>query len=112
MRGEYVRLVSNSPRPSTIAERWKRQYYKDIPKPKWYDHGKENIYLALMLLPDDATIEQIAKAIGNNSWTHSFCTFCSTYTLRAVEMGERYSSRPVCQTCIKEAWDLLSNQVG
>lgn len=106
MRAKYVTLV----RPSKgIAERWRTQYER--PNGNWpvTAHGSSmDIHEALCALGEDPDPDDVAKIIGNKSWSYHSCSGCGDYYHRLVEIGE-YEQKSYCKTCLTEALALLED---
>jgi hypothetical protein len=82
----------------SVAERWRRQY----------PDSREDVQAALDALDlSEATAEQIDKIIGNQSWTHLFCSSCCDYTNRGVT-SFGYEQVNVCAACLKHAVEAIS----
>jgi len=111
MRPKFVRLATQP--LSTVAERWKRQYYETADM-IWKRYqcsigsSSKEIYDKLVALGDNPTWQDINAIIGNLSWTHVSCDGCSEYVLVAVSIGEYDSKNKYCPTCVAEAAALLA----
>lgn len=82
----------------SIAERWRDQYF-DNGTWKFCKGGAEAIYNQLVKLPNSATEEDIAKVIGNGSWTKIGCDSCG----ESVDVVAIFDDDYVCLTCLRAA---------
>lgn len=84
-----------------VAQQWRKNYERSFDA--WPD--KKFVYLALQELNGSGTEEQIAKIIGNDSWTRNKCDECGKDAQTTVQLGaEPDHDTPtvfVCLTCIK-----------
>jgi hypothetical protein len=88
-----------------VAEAWRRQYQRDG---KWADTVKGSsraTYRKLCALGKRPGIAQVAKVIGNKSWSYLTCAGCRAHIVRAVQIGESWdTSAPLfCECCLDEA---------
>ncbi len=104
MRPKYVSIEVATAR--NVAERWRSQYGNDWPNTALGQ--SKDIYDKLCDLGLNPLIEDVAKIIGNQSWSYISCDGCSDYIERAVRLGDTYSeSKRYCATCIAEAHQVL-----
>src|SRR5262245_25601665 len=99
-----MRLINN--KPANVADEWKRQYYNE--KTGWRPvlrGSSGEIYAKILAANGDAKL--IDQAIGNDSWTRSWCMECKDYHDSAVELdGGDYGSS-YCAKCLRQAVQLL-----
>lgn len=92
-----------------VANRWRQQY----PQGKAYwPRDSEETYTALVALDKEtATPEQIAKIIGNESWTRLRCDECEEDVTALLTVGEEpdYESATasICLSCLEKAASYL-----
>ena len=100
-----MQVIVGCTQAAEIAARWKAQYLRDG---KWENctAGSERVYNSLLSCGD--TAEAIDAIIGNQAWTHLFCEECKEFVDRAVEFGEGYDSKIVCEPCLKAACAMIS----
>jgi hypothetical protein len=112
-----VSVVTQEKINTTVAERWKGQYYDREGADRWMIVGRREsskvIYDKLCALGANATVEAIAAIIGNDSWTNAYCSACEKPTLPVV-LFERFSEHSdssedthICSRCIALARGLL-----
>ena len=75
------------------------------------DRTVGGILKALDALDEACTADQVAAAIGNKSWSHSYCAECQQYVIKAVEVGED-PSVVLCVSCARAAAALASVTIG
>jgi hypothetical protein len=98
----------------TVAKRWREQY----PGPQDVQGTRGDTWRALRALDvEAATVEDVARIIGNDSWTSIKCDACGRYDCElAVEVGELadYETRTatLCAGCLLDAADLLPGTVA
>jgi len=98
------------------AERWRESYFGGHGD-KWRQGtlscGKtaEEIYDLLCLLGPDPAREDVAKIIGNKSWSYLSCDGCNEQVVYTVSIGE-YEPKQYCKTCLSEALAVLSEVSG
>lgn len=83
-----------------VAERWKRQYYRDGQWTNTYTGDSQAVYQKLV---GAKTPADVAAAIGNDSWTGYTCHECGQRAEVAVRVGQdedadRYAD--LCLTCV------------
>lgn len=100
LRPKYVTVVHAN--PGSVAERWWSQY-------KYSERGSTGgvgdkilIYDELIALGPMPSAEDVARVIGNKSWSYLMCDGCNSYELTLVSIGE-YEAKSYCKTCIAEA---------
>lgn len=82
-----------------VADRWRKQYPEDG-RVLVRGQKSKDIQDALDALPVDAPPSKAAKIIGNQGWTHPFCTCCSQYVENAIEFGDDYPVA-ICVPCLE-----------
>jgi hypothetical protein len=90
-----------------VAERWSQQY-----PPENWPGAKQDIAKKVRELGDRANPDEVAKAIGNESWTHPHCDSCGTYVKRAVAYANGDRDFMVCEPCIIAAMAALTSTHG
>jgi hypothetical protein len=83
-----------------VADRWRSQY-TDANRALSGGRSVKEIQDALDALASDADPALADKVIGNQSWTHPYCSCCSNYVKAAVQFGTDYPV-VVCEPCMKE----------
>ena len=88
-----------------VAERWFKQYRKEIEAPPRRTTTRDpiDIYNQLCALGTNPSIDAVAEVIGNKSWTHIFCAGCTEYVTVAIELGNYDDTRQYCCDCINRA---------
>jgi hypothetical protein len=86
-----------------IVKRWEEQYGKRPP-----EKDKADILERLKALDrKTCNAEDVARAIGNTSWTELRCDGCRKYVTEAVTVGEEpdyeSSTADLCRDCVAEA---------
>jgi hypothetical protein len=94
------------------AERWREQYLgpvggRWIPQPE-----KKAIHEALVALGPSPEPADVARVIGNDSWTDpGACDGCGKKVTAAVRVGDEpdyeSSTAALCRGCLREALSLL-----
>lgn len=63
---------------------------------------------------ETATVEEVNKIIGNNSWTRLTCNECGAHVTAVIEVGEPsdYESRTahLCRPCLERALEFLARE--
>ncbi len=110
-RPKYVAVVRGDS-CSRIAHRWHSQYCQSGVWSNNVNGSTEAIYNAIVYLGDDATPDQIAAVIGNQTWTHLSCYGCATYQVRMVAIGDDDEAKSYCLQCLAEAYALALEMEG
>lgn len=63
---------------------------------------RAGVHERLVALGEAPSIEDVAKIVGNQSWSYLSCEGCSDYVERGVRIGE-FEAKIYCATCIGEA---------
>lgn len=102
MRAKYVHIETASARD--VLDRWLGNYPDGKCTP-----DKQAITERLRLLGSQPSIDDVAEAIGNKSWSYLACDGCSEYIKIGVRIGDEYSDkeRIYCAICIAEAAEIL-----
>jgi hypothetical protein len=101
VRAKYVEIITAS--AYMVADKWEKQYCING---KWSSDDNFQTYRKLRALGDDPSIGEVAKIIGNQSWSHISCAGCPNYVDIAVSIGN-YEPRSYCFTCIREAHQVM-----
>ncbi len=95
-----------------VAERWRTQYQY---KGKWTvtvsgDSGK--VYKRLCTLGGNPGIDDVAKVIGNKSWSYLSCSACGEEVTRAANLTRDYSDNEIllCEACLKDGLQALTSE--
>lgn len=100
-----------------VAARWKEQYCNaDGTWRTTMSGDTQPTYEALRTLdPETATVEIIAKIIGNDSWTRGDCTACGEPEFPVVlfeafsEYGGETKETRICARCLRSGAELLAD---
>ena len=89
-----------------VADRWHKQH-----QCYGQDTHKSSIYHELHELDKStASVEDVARIIGNTSWCELKCDECNQYVDVVIRLGEEpdYESNTVnvCMSCLKKANEL------
>jgi hypothetical protein len=103
----YV-LQSTRQQIAIVANRWKRQYYRNGEWGHTTNGNSADVYERLAALDTaTATATDVAAIIGNESWTGHFCGECADYKAVAVEFCETGDGTTICADCLAEALALI-----
>ena len=102
MRSKFVTVVYSN--TTGVAARWREQYEERLSR--WYDDNKKEIYKKLLALGENPDREDVAKIVGNKSWSYLTCDGCQESEAALVSIGE-YEAKNYCKTCLAE-----SNQIA
>ena len=88
-----------------VAEKWRMQYLRSTP-------DKMNILSGLLAIDKESALsEDIAKIIGNTSWTELKCDECGQYVKEIIQLGQEpdYESSTafICCDCLCAAMRVL-----
>jgi hypothetical protein len=99
----------------TVAERWEQAYFSNG---EWFAYGKDKaaIYNKLESLPADATADDVAAVIGNDTWAGPHqCHECGESSLLVAQVGQPpdYESHTadICLPCARKVVALLESEV-
>lgn len=105
-----IELITQRDLIRGVAEKWRRQYSKSSYWETPNATGRTAAQVAARLDALDvetATHEDVAKIIGNDSWTELICNSCRADCERVVQVGEPddYESRTanLCLSCARKA---------
>lgn len=101
MIAKYVNLVPHD--LSGIAERWRKQYET---QGRFMEESRKKTYEELKGLGDKPSPEDVARIIGNKTWSYSSCESCSDQVSVLIFIGSDYEPKGYCKTCISEAFEL------
>ena len=104
MRAKYVNIRCAS--ASGVAERWRAVYCRNSVWSTTTIGNPEYIYSQLFSLGENPDVAEVARIIGNKSWSYITCDGCSSNVELAVEIGEL--GRSYCETCITEAAEVFA----
>ena len=96
-----MKLITQRDKIKNILVRWDYQY----PNPGLYAKGAATRHALSQLDLEIATPEDIAKIIGNCTWTTLTCDECVERVLEVVEIGDT-DSILLCKPCLKKALEL------
>ena len=83
-KAEKMRVVTKKEKIKNVAEEWKEQYYVGG---KWRcGEGMRLVYEAL-IREQPKTEREVARIIGNNSWTENICEACERDVEILVELS-------------------------
>lgn len=94
-----------------VAERWGDTYHDAGGWRRVSSGNSKDIHDRLCDLGPTPNPEDVAKAIGNKSWTHLNCAGCG-YVTRAVNVAAEHASDTVymCRDCLKEALRVIEEK--
>lgn len=90
-----------------VAERWATQY-----PARDYPGERQEITKRLREMGDKADPDEVAKVIGNKTWTHPSCGSCGQDVKRAVVFNRYDTELFVCEACMESASAALSSTDG
>ncbi len=92
-----------------VAERWKRQNCRDLNGDAWGSVESKSKYDALVALGSSPSIESVDSIIGNNNWTHVWCSSCRENKNECAVVGEEDFGAPIriCRECAIEVIRVL-----
>ena len=108
-----MNIITKRDRIRTVAKRWSKQY--GIGTHWEADPVKQGISQSLeMLDKETCSADDVAKIIGNNSWTRMRCDECKEDTTWIIQLGEmlRYENNTanICRACFDKAITLVNSQ--
>lgn len=102
-----------------VSQRWKLQYNrKDGWSTTYGKNGPESTktkYEQILAIENSRVrnkLDKIDEVIGNKSWTHAYCSGCSTQTrenLISIDMCDNEYNYQLCITCVRKMLTLLEN---
>lgn len=102
-----MNLITKSMLIKGVAKEWRAQY------PKGRAQDKDAIYNKLCRLPEGATENDIAKVIGNSSWTSNKCDECKQESDVVIMLGDepdyKSNTASICPQCLSKAMSLVSS---
>lgn len=90
-----------------VADRWRDQYFIAGQWTFTCDGSSRNIYKKLCALGTRPKPAEVAKVIGNGTWSHEFCSECRKNALTVVKFGNDGDGMSLCRTCLGRALRLL-----
>ena len=103
--------IHRTPTAAEVATKWKATYYRDGAGWHYCVGESDKIYCGLVALPIGASPAQIAKVIGNTSWTDLTCDQCKKSVTLLVTVGDERdyesSTADLCKKCITKAFKLM-----
>lgn len=99
-----MHVLTKRDRIKDVAQHWHSQYFVNGAW-KLCKGGAEIIYNQLVQLTSDATEEDIAKIIGNRSWTRNQCDDCGEDSDVVAIFAETTAEQIiyVCPKCLRAA---------
>lgn len=106
-----MNLVTKRELISSMAERWRCQYFQGDHWTTLFRGSAEPIYRQLLQLGADATESDIAAIIGNASGTRNTCDECKqdAEALVVLGFGPENAAR-VCVPCLYRAIELAERR--
>jgi len=99
-----VHLASERAQVAKVAERWKAQYCSQGQWARCSTGSSGEVHQRLSALSADATAQDVAEIIGNDSWIGEHCDGCRGHAVDSWQIGEApdYESHRVvlCSACM------------
>ena len=108
-KAEKMRIVTKQEKIKNVAKEWKEQYYVGG---KWRcGEGMRLVYEAL-IREQPKTEREVARIIGNNSWTENICEACERDVEILVELSnflDEWDTNVffICEDCLRKALALI-----
>jgi hypothetical protein len=93
-----MKIESSIVQAKTVAERWRKQYFREGSWGRTITGDSELVYNRLLECSNDPA--EIARIVGNFGWSHISCGSCGEYVLVVVVFGENESEVKVCRNCV------------
>lgn len=110
-----MKLITPRIRAKEAASNWKEQYFVGG---KWQHiefGSSKSIYESLLALGENPRPREVARIIGNESWTRTKCDECESFSSVIVRLGQEpdYESATayICDNCLSLAIALATPEV-
>lgn len=103
-----MKIITERELIQNVATRWKSQYGYNG---EWgFNEYHKNVYSNLLSLDTNtATAEDVARIIGNESWSYAWCSLCGNHSPISVITNATFIDEDIiiCESCIEKVHSML-----